>query len=278
MKNYNEIAKSVFERRDNYVAEKKARMKIVKHTVSAVGYCCLVALLGFGTWKSGILDQAPITLTGDDSGSAGIITSIGNTESRTNPSDNNFADTNIPPNQSSQTESQKDISPGPSGSDKLQGNTTSNPNGGNESQTTAPSDDPIAHAVYCTIPATYEKAKRLFGYPIIECSNSDFLGYEIGAVTPNGNIHDSNIRYLSVIYLFRNGKIELTDQNRLGAGAYISYDFYPSEEYKGYTFWHDCTSNNIYFPLSDTLLMTANFSNMELSEIYDLLFILGGKN
>lgn len=65
MKNYNEIAESVFERRDHYVAEKKARAKIVKRTVSAVGCCCLVALLGIGVMQSGIFEQAPSTITID---------------------------------------------------------------------------------------------------------------------------------------------------------------------------------------------------------------------
>lgn len=62
MKSYNEVAESVFERRENYLAEKKARTKIIKRTVSAVSCCCLVALLGFGVLHSGILEQTPSVL------------------------------------------------------------------------------------------------------------------------------------------------------------------------------------------------------------------------
>ena len=62
MKSYNEVAESVFERRENYLAEKKARTKIIKRTVSAVSCCCLVALLGFGVLQSGIFEQTPSTL------------------------------------------------------------------------------------------------------------------------------------------------------------------------------------------------------------------------
>lgn len=62
MKDYNEVAESVFERRENYLAEKKARAKIMKRTVSAVSCCCLVALLGFGVLQSGIFEQTPSVL------------------------------------------------------------------------------------------------------------------------------------------------------------------------------------------------------------------------
>lgn len=65
MKNYNEVAESVFERRENYLAEKKVRAKIMKRTVSAVSCCCLVALLGFGVMQSGIFEQTPSTIVTD---------------------------------------------------------------------------------------------------------------------------------------------------------------------------------------------------------------------
>lgn len=281
MKNYKEMADSVFQRSNELLAERAKRRKTVNKILCQAGCCCLVALIGFGVWKSGILDQTPLTLTGDNSSSEGNATLIENTESSKNHSDNNSTSTSMPPNQSEQTESQGNTSSEPSGNNESHGNTTSGSNIGSESQTTASSGEGNPHAVYRRIPATYEEAKKMFGHPIVECSSKGFLGYEIGTITPNGNIQGSNIRYLSVIYLFQNGKIELMDQSRLGAGAMLAYDQCLPEEYKGFTFWLDRTGNTgnmIYFPLADHLIMTANFSNMELSEIYDLLLTLGGKN
>lgn len=292
MKNYKEMADSVFQRSNEILAERAKRRRTISKILFQVGCCCLVALIGFGIWKSGILDQTPITLTGDNSSSEGNTTLIGSTESSKNHSDNNSAYTSVPSNQSEQTElqgntsseqsdsneSQENTSSEQSGSNGSQENTASNTNSENESQATISSSDGNVHAVYRTIPATYEEAKRLFGHPIVECSSKGFLGYEIAAITPNGNIQNSNIIYLSVIYLFQNGKVELVDQSRLGPGVSIGYDSYPLAEYKNHTFWYDSVNNNIYFPLSDNMVLTANFSDVELSETYDLLLTLGGKN
>ncbi len=261
MKNYKEMADSVFQRSHELLAKKAKRRKTTNRILYHMSFFCLVALLGFGIWKSDLLDQTPIALTGYNSGSEGNVTPIGNTESSTNHSDDNSA--SVTPNQSNLSESQ--------------GNTTPDPNVGSELQNTASSGDHNAHAVYLTISATYEKAKRLFGHSIIECSSPGLLGYELGVITPSGNINDSKTSYLSVIYSFQDGKIELIDQSRLGAGASISYEFYPTEEYGDCIFWHDSTSGNVYLPLSDNLLMIANFGHMELSEVYDLLLVLGGK-
>lgn len=278
MKDYKEMADSVFQRSNKLLAERAKRRKTINRVLCHAGCYCLVALIGFGVWKSGILDQTPLTLTDDSSSSEGDTSSLESTESSKNYSDNNSTSTSVPPNQSEQTEPQGNTSSKPSESNESHGNTTSGSNIGSESQTAPSSGDGDIHAVYLRIPVTYEEAQRLFGHSIVECSSEGFLGYEVGTVSPKGNINDNNTRYLSVIYLFQNGKIELTDQSRLGAGVHISYDFYPSEEYKGRTFWYDSATNNIYFPLSYNIIMTANFSNLELSEIYDLLLTLGGKN
>lgn len=58
MKSYNEIAEELLERRDNYVTEKKKRRKVVLSTVSCF---CIVAILGFGMWKNGNLNNTPVT-------------------------------------------------------------------------------------------------------------------------------------------------------------------------------------------------------------------------
>lgn len=263
MKNYEEMVDNVFRRSREILAKRTKRRETISKVLCPMGCLCLVALLGFGIWKSDLLNQTQIPLIGDNSGIGENNTPIGNAESITNHSDDNFNNIGVLPNKSNLSE--------------LQENTHSEPSGINESQTSTSPGDYNVHAVYHTIPATYEEVKSLFGHPIIQCSSNEFLGYALGTITPNGNINDNNTSYLSVIYSFRNGEIELIDQSRLGAGASISYEFYPTEEYKGCTFWHDSTSNSIYFPLSDNLLMTGNFSHMDSPEIYELLLTLGGK-
>lgn len=54
MKNYNEIADSLFERRDEYNKAKERRKKTAKKAVLAVSCLCLAVLLGFGVRQSGL--------------------------------------------------------------------------------------------------------------------------------------------------------------------------------------------------------------------------------
>lgn len=59
MKSYREIADSVFERRERYMA---AQQRKRKHTVSAITSicsCALVALVGASVWRSGVLTEDP---------------------------------------------------------------------------------------------------------------------------------------------------------------------------------------------------------------------------
>lgn len=57
MKDYNEIANDIFERRDQYVAEqRKKRKSLVRITAAACSFA-LVALIGIRVWRSGWLDS-----------------------------------------------------------------------------------------------------------------------------------------------------------------------------------------------------------------------------
>lgn len=51
MKNYNEMAESVFERRDKYNAERRMAMCKFKKSMTGAVCCCLVALLGVGVFN-----------------------------------------------------------------------------------------------------------------------------------------------------------------------------------------------------------------------------------
>lgn len=54
MKTYNEMAESVFERREKYIAERRMAMNKMKKTTATVACCCLVAVLSIGVWHGNI--------------------------------------------------------------------------------------------------------------------------------------------------------------------------------------------------------------------------------
>lgn len=65
MKNYKEMADSVFQRSNEIIAENKRKRKNLIGITSAVSCVCLVALIGIGGVKSGLLeDVAPSEKTG----------------------------------------------------------------------------------------------------------------------------------------------------------------------------------------------------------------------
>ncbi len=59
MKNYNEMAESVFERRDKYNAERRMAMNKMKKSLATVACCCLVAVLSIGVWHGGTQTVSP---------------------------------------------------------------------------------------------------------------------------------------------------------------------------------------------------------------------------
>lgn len=59
MKNCDEMVKSLFERREEYVAEQRKKRKAVICTAASLCCVCIVALSGFGVWKSVVSDNSP---------------------------------------------------------------------------------------------------------------------------------------------------------------------------------------------------------------------------
>ena len=53
MKSYDEIANSIFERRDKYI-ENQRKKRIIVSIVTSVTCCGIVLIAGFGLWISGI--------------------------------------------------------------------------------------------------------------------------------------------------------------------------------------------------------------------------------
>ena len=58
MKSYEEIAKSVFERREKHLAKQKKRRGVILKTVASAVCCSIVIGAAFGVWKSGLLSSA----------------------------------------------------------------------------------------------------------------------------------------------------------------------------------------------------------------------------
>lgn len=57
MKSYDEIANSVFERRNEFIIKHKRKKRIIISMVTPVICCCVVLITSFGLWKSGIFSN-----------------------------------------------------------------------------------------------------------------------------------------------------------------------------------------------------------------------------
>lgn len=91
MKNYNEIANSVLERRDKFETEKKNRRRFIAKTVTPICCFCLVALLGVGVWQGGLFKDNS-TQIANDSIYPGLVDHYGPNES---PTENKIVFNNI---------------------------------------------------------------------------------------------------------------------------------------------------------------------------------------
>ena len=92
MRNYNEIANSVFERRDKFETEKKNRRRFIAKTVTPICCVCLVAILGFGVWQGGLFKDGSTTPIANDSIYPGLVDHYGPNES---PTENKIVFNNI---------------------------------------------------------------------------------------------------------------------------------------------------------------------------------------
>ena len=115
MKSYDEIANSVFERRDEYVANKKRKKRIIISIITPIICCCVVLITSFGLWKSGIfsnnipvLDNSQNAFDNSNNNSSldnNQNSSANSSNSSSNPSNNSSTQTQnefIPNNNSSE--------------------------------------------------------------------------------------------------------------------------------------------------------------------------------
>ncbi len=98
MKTYNEVANSVFKRREQYEMKKKQKIKMIVCTFTSICCVCLVVLLGFGAWQSDIFGERQIQ-TVDDSVIPGEKDWYGPGEEPRNSNSLNALDDNFPQDQ-----------------------------------------------------------------------------------------------------------------------------------------------------------------------------------
>ena len=62
MKSSEEMMKSLYERREQYIAAQRAKHRADMKIASSLFCACLVVLLGVGVWQSGMLDTAIVRM------------------------------------------------------------------------------------------------------------------------------------------------------------------------------------------------------------------------
>ena len=105
MKNYDEIANRIFERRDEYIAKRQKKRIIISVVVTEI--CCLVVLIaGFALWKIGIFSNniPAVNYTQNTSNNLSSDSSVNSSKNTSTNSSNSSKDNNsasTPPNDSS---------------------------------------------------------------------------------------------------------------------------------------------------------------------------------
>ena len=78
MKTYDEMAQSVFERRDTYISEQREKRKSIKKTVISLSYICLIAALGFTVSIFGVSSETKLPVNKNTESSSVTETSTQN--------------------------------------------------------------------------------------------------------------------------------------------------------------------------------------------------------
>jgi len=105
MKNYDEIANSVFERRDKYIAKQKRKKRIIIGTITPALCCCIVIITCFSLWKGGIFSSNIPVIDNLQNVSDDSINSSSDPSS--NPSNNNSSQDAFIPDNSTPSNSDK---------------------------------------------------------------------------------------------------------------------------------------------------------------------------
>ncbi len=170
MKSYDEIANSIFERRDKYVAKQKRKKQIIICTVTPAICCCIVLITSFGLWKNGFFS--------DD---------INYSDGLQNVSDKNSSVTNNQNNSSLGTSNSNDSST-TSSSDKQNSNESSV----NTPSNSVSSNPPVVNTNYyidSVDKINFYSAKKIINEKSLLPIGMDFRKYSMTNILPLSNIY-----------------------------------------------------------------------------------------
>ncbi len=170
MKSYDEIANSIFERRNKYVAKQKRKKRIIICTVTPAICCCIVLITSFGLWKNGFFS--------DD---------INYSDGLQNVSDKNSSVTNNQNNSSSGTSNSSNSST-TSSSDKQNSNESSI----NTPSNSVSSNPPAVNKNYyidSVDKINFYSAKKIINEKSLLPIGTDFRKYSMPNILPLSNIY-----------------------------------------------------------------------------------------
>lgn len=152
MKNHDEIANSIFERRDKYIATQKRKKRIIISTVTPALCCCIVIITSFILWKIGIFSSnIPVIDNSQNISDNSNNSSTDDNQNSTTNSSNSSQDDNTSSapssNPSDNNSSQDEFIPDNSTPSNLDDVTPSEPSDDTPS-TVVPSDPPVIETNY----------------------------------------------------------------------------------------------------------------------------------
>ena len=73
MKSYDEIANSIFERRDKYITTQKRKRRIIISTVAPTLCCCIVIITSFKLWEIGFFNNNIPVIYNSENGAYNLL-------------------------------------------------------------------------------------------------------------------------------------------------------------------------------------------------------------
>ena len=213
MKTYEEMAASVFRRRDEYFERRAQVQRLWQSRLTKIGAMAAVAVFAVGIVSITALIGAKIQ-TGPDGAAPMSPGGAYSTELTAGNSPSYEGDTEgaIPSN--------GDIPDGDGAVDGMPPVDT----------TDGITGDPAGYLIHATV--TREEASEWFGAEIAECDDTEFTGYSVSLVSPDREINSDAI-CIDMSYIFTDGSVFVTkwDEN-----FYINIVFESSAEYEEYEF------------------------------------------
>lgn len=321
MKNHNEMYQSLLSRYNESQEKRNKRIHIIRHTVPVLVCFCLTIILGIGYWdyyknlhhvpvQPEIIDESVIetpnsttdvvtnnsTSIQTDNHTNPITTTVyvqsseaerisstktSNTvssEQYTTSDDNQYnSETSPPPQQTTSDNSETSPPPQQTTIDSSLLSPTET------ESSTIPTVPGNPMGVLTSLDVSYNEAKELFSQSLVECTDSNFIGYKAGIVSRNGNISSEEAFCLQITYEFTNGTVSIINQDRM-VGSRATYGVeqydYLNRIFMNETFINDEQITIGYYPEGDYgLAYVAVFDrSADIYEIMDMIISIEIRN